>query len=282
MGPQDFPPYSFLMSVYARERAEYLREALDSMLAQTVPPAEVVVVKDGPLTGELEAALSEYDMASPGLFRFVSYPENRGLGYALARGVEACSNEVVARMDTDDHAMPERMERQLSLMGEQGLDMVGSNVTEFVEAWDRPVATTELPITHDEIVAYSKRRNPFRHPPMTFRRSKVLAAGSYNADFPYFEDWDLFNRMLASGCRAVNVREPLVAMRVSPDFYARRGGRAYLSHARRFKRAQLASGYFSTADYLVSFVPQAVVCLMPNALRGLVYTRVLRKGGDAE
>ena len=110
----------------------------------------------------------------------------------------------------------------------------------------------------------------------------MLAAGSYNDDFHYFEDWDLFNRMLASGCRAANVRETLVAMRVSPDFYARRGGRAYLSHARRFKRAQLACGYFSAADYFISFVPQAVVCLMPNALRGLVYTRILRKGGNAE
>lgn len=282
MDPQTFPPYSVLMSLYAKERAEYLREALDSMLAQTVPPAEVVVVKDGPLTVELEDVLSEYDAANPGLFSFVFYPENRGLGYALARGIEACSNEVIARMDTDDHALPGRMERQLDLMAEQGLDMVGSNVTEFVEAWDRPVATTDLPITHDEIVAYSKRRNPFRHPPMTFRRSKVLAAGSYNADFLYFEDWDLFNRMLVSGCRAANVREALVAMRVSPDFYARRGGRAYLSHARRFKRAQLACGYFSVVDYFISFVPQAVVCLMPNALRGLVYTRILRKGGDAE
>ena len=282
MGSQTFPPYSVLMSLYAKERAEYLREALDSMLAQTVPPAEVVVVKDGPLTDELEDVLTEYDAANPGLFSFVSYPENRGLGYALARGIEACSNEVVARMDTDDHALSGRMEHQLALMAEQGLDMVGSNVTEFVEAWDRPVATTDLPITHDEIVTYSKRRNPFRHPPMTFRRSKVLAAGNYNADFPYFEDWDLFNRMLASGCRAANVREALVAMRVSPDFYARRGGRAYLSHARRFKRAQLACGYVSAADYFISLVPQAVVCLMPNALRGLVYTRILRKGGDAE
>lgn len=184
MDSQTFPPYSVLMSLYAKERAEYLCEALDSMLAQTVPPAEIVVVKDGPLTDELEDVLSEYEAANPGLFSFVSYSENRGLGYALARGIEACSNEVIARMDTDDHALSGRMQRQLALMAEQGLDMVGSNVTEFVEAWDRPVATTDLPITHDEIVAYSKRRNPFRHPPMTFRRSKVLAAGSYNADSP--------------------------------------------------------------------------------------------------
>lgn len=281
MGQDAFPPYSVLMSLYAKERPEWLRESLDSVLAQTVPPAEIVIVKDGSLTTDLETVLTGYDADNPGLFRFVSYPENRGLGYALSCGIEECSNEIIARMDTDDHAFPKRMERQLAVMTEQGLDMVGSNVTEFTKWWNRPVAVTDLPETHDEIVAYSKRRNPFRHPPMTFRRSKVLAAGSYNGDYPYFEDWDLFNRMLALGCRAVNLLEPLVAMRVSEDFYMRRGGCTYLAYAHRFKRAQFRCGYFTFVDYLASFLPQAVACLMPNGLRGILYAKLLRKGVDA-
>ena len=280
MGQDAFPPYSVLMSLYAKERPERLCESLDSVLAQTVPPAEVVVVKDGSLTPALEAVLAGYDEDSPGLFRFVSYSENRGLGYALSCGIEACSNEIVARMDTDDHAFPRRMEQQLAAMTEQGLDMVSSNVTEFMESWDKPVAVTDLPETHDEIVAYSKRRNPFRHPPMTFRRSKVLAAGNYNGDYPYFEDWDLFNRMLSLGCRAANLLEPLVAMRVSESFYMRRGGWSYLTYAHRFKWAQFCCGYFTFFDYLASFLPQAVVCLMPNSLRGFLYAKLLRKGSD--
>ena len=153
-------------------------------------------------------------------------------------------------------------------MAEQGLDMVGSNVTEFVEAWDRPVATTDLPITHDEIVAYSKRRNPFRHPPMTFRRSKVLAAGSYNADFPYFEDWDLFNRMLASGCRAANVRETLVAMRVSPDFYGSQR-RPRLSVAREALQAGAAGmRYFSAATTSSRLFPRQLSASCPTPFAG--------------
>lgn len=276
------PAYSVLMSLYIKERPEWLRVALDSMLAQTVMPSEIVMVKDGPITAALENVLNEYATAYPGLFNFVSYPQNMGLGYALHEGMLACSNEIVARMDTDDYAFPNRMERQLAAMERDGLDMVSSQVVEFIESPDQPIAETDLPEKYDDIVAYSKRRNPFRHPPMTFKRSKVLAAGNYSADFLYFEDWDLFNRMLALGCRAENVHEPLVAMRVSPDFYARRGGSAYLAYAKRFKTAQLASGYFSIGDFLASFVPQAIVCLMPNSLRGLVYTRMLRKRGDAE
>lgn len=269
-------PYSVLLSIYSKEKAEYLGQALDSMLAQTVAPAEIVVVKDGLLTPELNSVLSEYDRAHPGLFKFVAYSENRGLGYALKQGVLACSNEIIARMDTDDVAMPDRMERQLAAIRD-GLDMVSSQVVEFIESPDKPVATTRLPEGSDAIVAYSKRRNPFRHPPMTFKRSKVLEAGNYSVQYLYFEDWDLFNRMLAIGCRADNIHEPLVAMRVSEDFYARRGGLAYLGYALRFKAGQVRSGWFTHADFVASFAPHAVACLMPNGLRSLVYKKLLRK-----
>lgn len=272
-----YPEYSVLMSVYAKERPEWLREAVRSMLRQTVPPSEFVLVEDGPLTDGLYGAIEELESGNPGLFRIVSYPENRGLGHALREGVAACTRSVIARMDSDDLARPDRMEIQLSLMEEKGLDMVGSQVVEFTESPDAPVALTGLPEGHDDIVAYSKRRNPFRHPPMTFRREKVLEAGSYSPEFLYFEDWDLFNRMLAIGCRAGNVHEPLVAMRVSPDFYARRGGVAYLRHAWRFKRSQVGRGWFTPVDFAVSFLPQAAVCLLPNAARSAVYTKMLRR-----
>ena len=255
-----YPAYTVLMSLYAKERPEYLKESLDSMLAQTVPPAEIVMVEDGPLTDGLEDVLREYDSAHPGLFNFVAYGENRGLGYALRQGMIACSNDVVARMDTDDVARPDRMEKQLAAL-ESGLDMVGSDVVEGMDA----------------IRAFSKRRNPFRHPPMTFRKSKVMEAGNYSSDFLYFEDWDLFNRMLACGCRADNLGEPLVAMRVSEDFYARRGGVQYLKYAKAFKRAQVERGYFTERDYVCSYVPHALVCLMPNSLRSLIYRILLRR-----
>lgn len=270
-----YPPYSVLLSIYAKEKSGYLRQALDSMLAQTVAPAEIVMVKDGPLTAELDAVLGEYDRMNPGLFKFVSYRENHGLGYALREGALACSNEIIARMDTDDIAMPDRMEKQLAAI-EGGLDMVGSQVVEFVDSPDKPIAATNLPEGMDTIVAYSKRRNPFRHPPMTFKRSKVLEAGNYSPEFLFFEDWDLFNRMLSIGCCADNIHEPLVAMRVSEDFYTRRGGLAYLKHAWRFKVGQVRNGWFNPVDFIASFVPHAVACLMPNGLRAFVYKHMLR------
>lgn len=268
--------YSVLMSIYIKENPAFLIQSLDSMLNQTVFPSEIVMVKDGLLTRELELVLEEYDSKFPGLFNFVSYDINHGLGYALHEGVLACSNEIVARMDTDDVARPDRMEKQLVAI-ESGLDMVGSDVIEFVTSPDNPVAITDLPKGIDAIRSYSRRRNPFRHPPMTFRKSKVLEAGNYSSEFLYFEDWDLFNRMLACGYQADNLSEPLVAMRVSDDFYSRRGGSQYLKYAKAFKRAQLERGYFTKRDYICSYLPHAIVCLMPNSIRALIYRVILRR-----
>lgn len=268
--------YSVLMSIYKKENPAFLIQSLDSILNQTVFPSEIVMVKDGMLTRELEAVLEEYDSKFPGLFNFVSYDINHGLGYALHQGMLACSNEIVARMDTDDVARPDRMEKQLVAI-ESGLDMVGSDVIEFVTSPDNPVAITDLPKGIDAIRSYSRRRNPFRHPPMTFRKSKVIEAGNYSPQFLYFEDWDLFNRMLACGCQADNLSEPLVAMRVSDDFYSRRGGVQYLKYAKAFKRAQLERGYFTKRDYICSYLPHAIVCLMPNSIRALIYRVILRR-----
>ena len=259
-------PYSVLMSVYQKEDPSHLLEALGSMVSQTVPPEEIVLVEDGRLSDPLYDAVDEFQSSHPGLLTVVSYEENRGLGHALASGLPKCRNEIVARMDSDDYAFPDRMEKQLGALLGEHLDMVGSQVTEFVTAPDEPIAESTLPCDSKDIEAYSKKRNPFRHPTMVFRKSRALQAGNYSGEYLYFEDWDLFNRMLAIGCKAWNIDHPLVAMRVSADFYGRRGGPAYLPHIWKFKTAQLKRGYFTFGEFVVSTVPHVAVCLVPNSV----------------
>lgn len=271
-------PYSVLISLYAKESPEYLKEALDSMLAQTVEPAQIVIVKDGELTPDLDAVCETYASMYPGLFDFIEYPENKGLGYALSKGIPACKHELIARMDSDDWANPKRIEIQLEAFEQDpDLDMLGTQVYEFVATPDEPITLSHLPLELDDIIKYSKRRNPFRHTPMMYKKSKVLEAGNYSSDYLYFEDWDLFNRMLSRGCKGQNIDLPLLHIRVSSDFFSRRGGPAYLGYVWRFKTSQVKRGYFSLWDFACSFFPHMVVCLMPNKLRSLVYEKTLRK-----
>lgn len=275
----EYPRYSVLMSVYQKEDAEFLCEALDSMMQQTICPDEIVLVEDGPLTEELYDAITGFVKSHPNLFNIVQLDENRGLGYALAAGLPQCRNEIVARMDSDDYSFPTRMEKQLQALVSGNLDMVGSQIIEFIVDPAHPVTVSDLPESAADIQIFSKKRNPFRHPSMVFRKSKALQAGNYSGEFLYFEDWDLFNRMLSEGCSALNLHETLVAMRVNKDFYARRGGFKYLPHIWKFKREQLRNGYFTFGQFLSSAVPHIIVCLVPNRIRSFVYTRLLRRRG---
>lgn len=268
--------YSCLISLYKGEKEGYLSESLGCIVNQTIPPEEILIVKDGPLTEGLEKVLAKYEAAYPGLFNYVSYPENRGLWYALRQGVPACRNELIMRMDVDDWSTPDRAEKELAVLERHPeIGCVGSIVTEFEGDITHPVSLVELPERHDEIIRFGKRRCPFRHPSLMFRKSAVLAAGNYQ-EMPYFEDYDLYMRFVASGCVFYNIQESLVYVRTSRDFYARRGNFAYMRRMLRFKGTCLKRGDFTFSEYLISTLPHVIVCLMPNKLRELVYRRFLR------
>ena len=125
--------FSVLLSIYYKEKPEYFRECMESIYSQTVLPDEIVLVEDGRLTDELYEAISEYE-CRPSEINFVTVKleKNSGLGLALAEGIKHCSNELVARMDTDDVCVPDRFERQLNAFSENpGLDIIGGYISEF-------------------------------------------------------------------------------------------------------------------------------------------------------
>ena len=124
--------FSVLMSVYIKEKPEYIRACFDSLLRQTVQADEWVIVEDGPLTDELYSVLDEYQKAYPGLIKRVPQEKNQGLGAALRSGIPECRNELIARMDTDDIAREDRFEKQLAeFEKDPELDICGSQIDEF-------------------------------------------------------------------------------------------------------------------------------------------------------
>ncbi|MEG1775827.1 MAG: glycosyltransferase [Clostridia bacterium] len=267
--------YSMLMCVYAKDRPDWLHFALDSVFAQTLPAAEVVIVKDGPLTDELELVLTQAAANHPTL-RFIALPANRGLGEALRVGVEACQYEWIARMDADDYASPERCKLEFEALEREHADIVGCDVNEFVGTVDHVIDQRTFPTSHEALVRFAKRRTPFAHPAVIMRKSLVLKAGSYQSAYLH-EDYDLFIRMLSAGGRSCSIAKPLVSVRINEDFIARRGGLKYLRALLRFNRKQLKSGWMSFADFAARSAANTVSCLMPTRLRALLYRRFLRK-----
>ena len=268
--------YSVLMSVYYKENAHFFEESIQSMLKQNVAPKDFVIVCDGKLTKELDDVIDRMVQSYKDLFQIVRIDTCGGLGNALNKGISYCKFELVARMDADDIAKPNRMEKQLKVISEKNVDIISGTIEEFDKTTDNIVARRELPENHEDILKFAKQRNPFKHPCVCFKKQAVFDAGSYK-EFPLFEDYYLWARMLKNGAIGYNIKEPILFMRAGEGMYARRGGFAYAKKALKFRWHLKKMGLSSTFDFIKSAGGQAVVSIMPNKLRQIFYKKVLRK-----
>lgn len=267
---------SILMSVYIKEKPEYLRDALKSAINQTAQVKEIVVVLDGPITDQLRSVINICQKENPELIKIVPLEKNVGLGKALAVGVEACRYELIARMDTDDIMLPTRIEKQYSeFASDPELVIVGSNIDEFYDTPEKIVGSRIVPETNEEIRNFSKKRNPFNHMTVMFKKKAVLDAGNYQPMMG-FEDYYLWVRLLKAGYKGKNIQESLVYARTGEDMYARRGGKNYFVNGLKGRKAIYHAGLGSISDYLISCSAHIVVSLLPNSLRGKLYEKKLR------
>lgn len=253
-----------------------MRQALESIWDdQTLKPAEIVLVKDGPLTPELDAVIDDFRRSAP--LTVVALERNRGLGIALCEGLKHCTCELVARMDGDDVAKPERFARQVEFMtGHPDIAVCGSWIDEFIGSTDNVVSQRRLPETSAELVAFGRRRNPLNHPTVMFRKSAVEAVGGYE-HFPLFEDYWLWARMLTAGYRFYNFQEPLLWFRTSADVYRRRGGWRYAMTELKLQYRLRKLGYISFMDIIVGGGIRFAVRILPNSIRKTLYNKLARQ-----
>ena len=266
--------YSVLMSVYAGENSEFLSQSIESMIKQTVPSNNFVLVCDGSLTNELDLVVARYESENPDVFHVVRLEKNVGLAMALNAGLKHCENEYVARMDSDDIASPNRMQKQLDAINDA--DILGCYVSEFTTKPGDSQTVRVVPTNQEDIKAFARRRNPFNHPSVLYKKSSVLQAGGYEK-FPLCEDYHLWIKMLLNGCTAVNISEPLVYMRVGSGMHKRRGGWAYFKSMLNFRRWMRQAGFSSLSDFWFCAAGHFVSCLIPKSMRKWMYNKFLRK-----
>jgi GT2 family glycosyltransferase len=267
-------PFSLLISTWGGDDPVQLTEAFTSSVQkQARPPAEVVLVQDGPVPAPLAGTIADLVATSPVPVKHVALPDNVGLGPALDAGLAACSHDVVARMDADDVSFPERFARQLPLI-EAGADIVGAGLLEFGSSIDDVVGRRTPPVGEAEIRRVIRFRDPFNHPTVVYRREAVVAAGGY-ADLDLLEDYLLFVRMVSGGAVPANLAEPLVYYRVGEGAYARRGGRRLLHSELELQRRLLDLGITTRAEYLRNVAVRGGYRLVPERVRRIAYRRLL-------
>lgn len=269
--------YSVLMSVYVKEKAEYLKQAMNSIWNQTIPTDDFVLVCDGPLTTELDAVIAVKQQEMGRVLNVVRLAKNGGLGNALNEGIKHCKNELVARMDSDDIAYPDRCRKQINVFNKHPEVSVCSGVVEEFTT-DPEIADTRRvpPETNAQIVEFAKKRNPFNHPCVMYKKSAVEAAGSYQ-DFYLLEDYHLWLRMLMAGYQGYNIQEPLLHMRAGSDMYLRRAGWKYAKSQAKLFKFMKENGFIKNEQYIMSCAIRYGSALAPNRLRKFMFEKVLRK-----
>lgn len=265
---------SVVMAVYKNDRASWVRQAIDSVLNQTLQPDEVIVVVDGEIPKGIQKVLDSY---SGGGVKQIPLDENRGLWNALNVGIAAAKHELIARMDADDIALPDRFEKQIrEFHKDSDLVLLGGQVAEFTTSPDVTISYRKVPESLHDIRQFAKLRSPFNHPTVIFRKKKVIEAGGYH-EFYRTEDYDLWTRMLQAGMKMRNLPDVLLNYRIGHSNYGRKNSEIQHREAIVLQKRLLASGFLSQYEYLVARFGRAIFYHLPGYMKHLVYKRILRE-----
>lgn len=272
---------SVLMSIYENEKPENLFESVESIFKQTILPKEIVIVHDGVLTKELDSTIQMLKIKSTNInvkWIDVILENNCGLGIALNEGTKYISNELIARVDTDDICVPERFELQVKeFKNNQNLGLLGGQVTEFEENVQNIVGKRRVPCEDGRIREYCKFRNPFNHPSVMIKKEILFKAGGYQ-DFKGFEDYYLWSRVLINdSCVVKNLSRSLVYMRVNKGTYDRRGGLKYLKNYFKLRKFLFKNKMISKSQMYIGDGVMVLNILVPSPLRSIFYRNILHK-----
>ncbi len=267
--------YSVVMAVYKNDRAEWFEQALESMLNQTVTSNDIVIVVDGPLTDSLNRTLRKYQ--DNDAISIIRLKTNQGLGNALNVGIENAKNELIARMDSDDIAVPNRIEIQLAEFAKNPkLDIVGGQIAEFIDNPDEVISYRRVPLLHADIKLFARRRSPFNHPTVMYRKSAIQKIGGYDVTAIRIEDYDLWLRALNNGVVCGNVDATLLKYRSTSDAMKRRRTVASWKSHIRARKGFYSSRYISLSDLTYGVATQTTLLLAPAFLVKLLFNKVVR------
>ena len=266
--------YSVLMTVYKRDKPFYFKMALDSMINQTVSPDEIVLVKDGPITKSLQDIIDNRKKFTNIIE--VNLNENVGLGLALNAGIKVCKNELIARMDSDDYSLPKRCEKQLqAFMKNEKLDIVGLQVKEFDGNIQNIIGERKVPLTNDQIYKYAKTRDPFNHPTVMYRKSKLLEVGMYG-NYRKNQDTDLWIKLLQSNAKCLNLNDDLFRFRFDHNTYKKRKNWLNTKLLIEIRHKAYKDGFCSFYDYIKVLIAQIGIFIIPLCVQEIIYRKLLR------
>ena len=249
---------SVLMSVYRSEQAACLQRALQSVWDdQTRKPDQIVLIEDGPLPAELEEVVqklqaafnvqeqqscvqsslqgkeaepsaqfevqsSKFKVQSSKILTVVKLPVNGGLTKALNVGLQHVTSDLVARMDSDDIAAPNRFELQERFLEEHPeIDIVGGSMQEFDDEHEC-LNIRHYPQTHEEACKYIVKACPLAHPAVMMRKRMFDEGLKYDERYRMSQDIKLWYDAILAGYKIANLPDVCLYFRQQGDVFRRR------------------------------------------------------------
>lgn len=266
--------YSVLMTVYKSDNPEYFRVALNSMINQTKKPDEIVLVNDGPISSALQDVID--DLNIDGIINQVNLKENVGLGLALNAGIKVCKNELIARMDSDDISLPRRCEEQVKAFeADPQLDIVGLHVKEFDNDINNIVGERRVPLSNIDIYRFARTRDPFNHPTVMYKKSKVIESGLYG-DYRKNQDTDLWIKMLSKKAECINLDDDLFRFRFDENTYKKRKNWLNTKLLIQIRYKAFKGDFCSFFDFTKVFIAQIGIFILPMKIQECIYRKILR------
>jgi len=196
-----------LLTVFNGEK--FLKEAIESILGQSLQDFEFIIINDGSTDSSEEIIKSFADKR----IRYV-YQKNQGLISSLNKGIKLAKSDIIARMDSDDIAHPDRLRTQLEFLRQHPDHvLVGSNL-QFINDLGQITLESPMLLNDPELRLEMLVRCPFGHPAVMYRKEAVLEAGMYDPDFKSAEDYDLWARIVKRG-KVANYNSPLLQYRIT-------------------------------------------------------------------
>jgi len=270
--------FSILLSLYYKESPLALDQCFLSIWQeQSIHPNEIILVLDGPISEELSQCVTKWQQIIGKPLKVIPLSQNVGLGKALNKGLEHCSNEWVFRMDTDDICKPDRFEKQIQFIKENPeVVLFSGQILEFNENPSDADTLKYVPTEHTDIVKFAQKRSPFNHMTVAYKKSVIDAVGGYQHHL-FMEDYNLWLRVIGAGYRVGNHSDILLYARVGNGMHARRKGYEYIKSELQLLKLKKELKLQDPIHANILFILRSSFRILPSSLLGKFYNTFLRK-----
>ncbi|MDI1225596.1 MULTISPECIES: glycosyltransferase [Acinetobacter] len=270
--------FSVLISIYHKEDAKHFNECMQSIWdLQTLKPSEIILIKDGPLTSELDNVIDIWKMKLNQILKITELEKNVGTGKAKNIGLHECTNNLVCIVDTDDISVPERFKLQIEFLEKNPeISIIGGQIIEFMDEIENPTGIREVPLSNNALRKYAKKQSPFNNMTITYRKADILKVGGYQHHL-WMEDYNLFLRVIAEGYKIQNLPDVLVYARIANGMHVRRKGLEYIKSEKQLLNLKKQLKLQNPIHANMLFLIRSAFRLMPSSLLGKIYNTFLRK-----